>query len=260
MSMSLSVVCLTGASLVNIGAAIYRLRKEPSAYPGMLYLVASALLAILLAERWVSLGQGPFISMYEVLVSSLFSLSLIFGVSYIVSPVARTGAPAATLVLLIMGAWAMVSDPGKIPLPATYGNPWLWVHVLFGKLFLGTVLVASGIAMMQFVRIRRPEVADSVALRAAWRWLSMALVFHTGMLISGAVWAQDAWGRYWGWDPLETWAFATWLWMVLIIHARASYTLRPTVQQVLLVGAFVIAFLTFFGIPFISLSPHKGAV
>jgi len=259
MSISLSVVCLTGASLLNFSAGVCRLR-EPSAYPGLLYLVASALLALLLAERWMSLGQGPFISMYEVLVSSLFSLSLIFGISYIVSPPARTGGPAVTLVLLIMGVWAMVSDPGKIPLPATYGSPWLWVHVLLGKLFLGTCMVAGGIAMMQLVRIWRPSVNDGVPLRAAWRWLTLALVFHTGMLIAGAVWAQDAWGRYWGWDPLETWAFATWLWMVLILHARTSYTLRPVVQQALLVGAFIIAFLTFFGIPFISLSPHKGAV
>ena len=80
------------------------------------------------------------------------------------------------------------------------------------------------------------------------------------MLISGAVWAQDAWGRYWGWDPLETWAFATWLWMILILHARSGYLLRPTVQQVMLIVTFAIAFLTFFGIPFVSVLPHKGAV
>jgi ABC-type transport system involved in cytochrome c biogenesis permease subunit len=88
----------------------------------------------------------------------------------------------------------------------------------------------------------------------------VAFVFHSGMLIAGAVWAQDAWGRYWAWDPLETWAFGTWLAMVFALHARVSLNLAITPQRLLLVGVFLLAFLTFFGIPFISIAPHKGAV
>lgn len=257
--MSLAVTCLGGGMLLSMLAATVRSR-EYAMLPGFLYLVVSALLALMLTERWIALEQGPFISMFELLVSSLFSLSLIFGISYILSPVVRQAAPVVTLVLLVMGAWALVSDPGKIPLPATFGNPWLWVHVGFGKLFLGASLTAAGIAAVQLVRSMKGGQVVSGAMAAAWRWLSLALVFHTGMLIAGAVWAQDAWGRYWGWDPLETWAFGTWLWMILILHARSGYRLRPAVQQVMLMSTFAIAFLTFFGIPFVSLQPHKGAV
>jgi ABC-type transport system involved in cytochrome c biogenesis permease subunit len=85
-------------------------------------------------------------------------------------------------------------------------------------------------------------------------------VFETLMLIVGAVWAQDAWGRYWAWDPLESWAFFTWVALALALHARA--TLRPTPARfaVWLMVVFAIAFLTFFGVPFISTAPHKGAV
>ena len=80
------------------------------------------------------------------------------------------------------------------------------------------------------------------------------------MLIAGAVWAQDAWGRYWDWDPLETWAFATWLCMAGGLHLRAAFGLRPRLGSAILLFSFVMAFLTFFGVPFVSLNPHQGAV
>jgi cytochrome c biogenesis factor len=94
----------------------------------------------------------------------------------------------------------------------------------------------------------------------AHRFAAFAFVFDTLMLIVGAVWAQDAWGRYWAWDPLESWAFASWLALAAALHARA--TLRPSPGRVRPVagGTFMLAFLTFFGVPFISTAPHKGAV
>jgi ABC-type transport system involved in cytochrome c biogenesis permease subunit len=87
-----------------------------------------------------------------------------------------------------------------------------------------------------------------------------ALVFESLMLIAGAVWAQDAWGRFWAWDPLETWAFVTWIALSAAVHARLSWQLGPRAGALMIVAVFVIAFLTFFGVPFVSLAPHKGAV
>ena len=52
----------------------------------------------------------------------------------------------------------------------------------------------------------------------AWRVMQVALLLESAMLITGALWAQDAWGRWWAWDPLETWAFVTWLALVGALH------------------------------------------
>ena len=88
----------------------------------------------------------------------------------------------------------------------------------------------------------------------------LGFVFETLMLIAGAIWAQDAWGRYWGWDPLETWAFLTWLALAFFIHLRVTFKLRPRAGAYAIITVFVLAFLTFFGVPFVSTAPHKGAV
>jgi ABC-type transport system involved in cytochrome c biogenesis permease subunit len=80
------------------------------------------------------------------------------------------------------------------------------------------------------------------------------------MLIAGAVWAQDAWGRWWAWDPLETWAFLTWLLLVGAFHARRTWRVGPRAGAWLILAVFVLAFFTFFGVPFVSVAPHKGAI
>jgi ABC-type transport system involved in cytochrome c biogenesis permease subunit len=100
---------------------------------------------------------------------------------------------------------------------------------------------------------------DDRLIELSYRFAAFAFIFDTLMLITGAIWAQDAWGRYWAWDPLETWAFLTWLALAFALHLKIWMRPAPLVWVVLSVAVFVLAFLTFFGVPFVSDSPHKGA-
>jgi ABC-type transport system involved in cytochrome c biogenesis permease subunit len=133
--------------------------------------------------------------------------------------------------------------------------------------FLGCAFAALGLAGAILLRATRGGAArltrlpaDATLDAAAWRLMGVALVFESLMLIAGAVWAQDAWGRWWDWDPLEVWAFATWLLLVAAIHARRTWPIGPRLGAAMIVAVFVVAFLTFFGVPFVSTAPHKGAV
>ena len=152
-------------------------------------------------------------------------------------------------------------------LPPTYSTPWLWVHLVTGKVFLGCCLIASCLAVMlllpnklteRYFAIHNMDRANLYGM--AWRWLAVAFVFHSSMLIAGAIWAQDAWGRYWDWDPLETWAFTTWLFMLIGLHARGAMKISQRQGSVIVISVFILAYLTFFGVPFVSLSPHQGAI
>ena len=253
-----TALLLVGSGCYAVGAGM-AWRSYVSAV-GRWILVGAAVFALAIAVRWVAFGQGPFLTMYEILLSSLFSLGLVYGLACLLRPGACRGAPVATLVLMVMVAWLAFTDPQYRPLPATYGNPWLWAHVVLGKIFLGCCLVAASLAATALLKLGGCPIREPDVDRAAWQWLMVAFVFHSGMLVAGAVWAQDAWGRYWAWDPLEAWAFATWLAMVFALHARLSLQLSPGAQRLIIVGVFVLAFLTFFGVPFVSHAPHKGAV
>ena len=230
--------------------------------------IAVLLHTLSLAARWRALGHGPFTTMHEILSSNLWSLALVFLLSWwLVKEVRSALLVVVAPVLLTLAAWLLLADARPGHLPPTYATPLLYLHTIVGKLFLGLLLVAVALGAVPALRrsdwgLRRcaglPDDRRFDAL--AHRFAAYAFVFETLMLIVGAVWAQDAWGRYWAWDPLETWAFLTWLALAAVLHGRATLRPAPVLFGACLLGVFVLAFLTFFGVPFISTAPHKGAV
>lgn len=217
--------------------------------------------------RWIRLDHGPFLTMFEILSSNIWSLSLIFTLCYWRLPVIRPIAAFIMPVLFVMMAWLLLASPGESNFPATYDTAWLYVHIGFGKIFLGAVLIAVGLSGAILARHLLsdsqlfPKLPDSASLsELSFRFMAVALVFDSLMLVAGAIWAQDAWGRYWDWDPLETWAFITWLVVALSLHIRVTWNIQPATGAILIISVFVVAFLTFFGVPFVSIAPHQGAV
>jgi len=200
--------------------------------------VTTVVLLCAVLSRWLREGQGPFLTLYDVLLSNLFTLNLIYLVIYVFFARTRASAVIVLPFFVLLGVWLVNLPSAAVPLPATFDNPWLWMHVLSGKLFLGFNLVPAALPLF-----------------------ALAFICHSFMLIAGAVWAHGAWGRYWAWDPLETWALITWLAMALLLHARVTYRQLPrAIAWASVIVIFVLAFLTFFGVPFVSMAPHKGVM
>ena len=225
------------------------------------------LLAAAITARWIRIGHGPWISLFELLVSQLWSLGLIFVLLYWRLPGLRPSAVIVLPVMWILGSWVLTLEPTASHFPATYYNSWKWVHVGLGKVFLALLLAGVGLAGVLILRNWefgkrwfRSMPSDVIVDRLAWRFMMLALVFDSLMLIAGAVWAQDAWGRYWAWDALETSAFLTWLFLAIGLHVRLSYRVPTMVSGSIIIGIFVMAFATYFGTPYISPAAHKGMV
>ncbi len=220
-----------------------------------------------LLQRWQGHGHGPFTTMHEILSSNLWSLALVFATAWWCVRDLRPALANALPVWALMAVWLLIADNAPGHFPPTYATPLLYLHTVVGKLFLGLLLVAVALGAVPVLRLtgggRRIFAAapgDHRLDELAHRFAAFAFVAETLMLVVGAVWAQDAWGRYWAWDPLESWAFVTWLALAATLHARATLRPSPALHGLWLAGVFVIAFLTFFGVPFISTAPHKGAV
>ena len=229
--------------------------------------IGVALLAIAISARWMRIGHGPWISLFELLMSQLWSLGLIFVLLYWRLPGLRPSAVIVLPVMWILGSWVLTLEPTASHFPATYYNSWKWVHVGLGKMFLALMLAGVGLAGVLILRQTRrgkewfrSMPSDVIVDRLAWRFMMLALVFDSLMLIAGAVWAQDAWGRYWAWDALETSAFLTWLFLAIGLHLRLSYRVSPILSGLMIIGIFAMAFATYFGAPYISPAAHKGMV
>lgn len=249
------------------GAAAPELTRNYEQRVLVLLSTGVALLTICLAVRWMRIGHGPFVNLFELIISQMFSLGLIYAVVYWRWPVLRPTALVVLPTLWILGAWVLTLTPDAVPNPPTYFNNWKWAHVGFGKFFLAFCLLGTGLGGLILLR-RRPRFAamlrtlpdDATLDYFAWRFMLLAFIFESLMLIAGAVWAQDAWGRYWAWDALETSAFLNWLALGAALHARFTYRISYTTNAAVIIGLFVFAFFTYFGTPFYSEAAHKGVI
>jgi ABC-type transport system involved in cytochrome c biogenesis permease subunit len=260
-----ALVCYVLAGSLAIFGVV--LQKKPERTVLGLLLAGLVLQTLSIALRWERLGHGPYITMYEVLLSNIWSLLSIYVLAYWRIAAIRPTAAVVMPILFVMMGWLLMTSSNAGHFPATYHTIWLIFHIAFGKVFGGSVLVAVGISGVILLRRsgfgerRFRAMPDNLKLdELSFRFMVLGFIFETLMLIAGAIWAQDAWGRYWNWDPLETWAFLTWLLLAFSLHARVAYATSPRTGALMVIGVFVLAFLTFFGVPFISPAPHKGAV
>jgi cytochrome c-type biogenesis protein CcsB len=108
--------------------------------------------------------------------------------------------------------------------------------------------------------VRRGLLPSSVALdRLAYRMIAFGFPIWTFGIITGAVWAESAWGRYWGWDPKETWSFITWVVFAGYLHARATSGWKGRRAAVIALVGFVCLLITYYAVNLWIVGLHSYA-
>ena len=212
-------------------------------------LLAWCFLTISIIARAIETSHGPFSNMYE------FTVAFTWGVLGALLLVFRgnraagvgLGATVVALVLLI-AAFFMPSRP--VPLvPALQQSALLSAHVASAVFAYGAFTIAFVAAVLYLAR-SSPDT-DNTELRSledlSYRAAAIGFPFMTLVIVLGALWADIAWGRYWGWDPKETASLVTWLIYAGYLHARALRGWRGRKAALFLVVGFVAVLLTFFG-------------
>nr|YP_009305599.1 cytochrome c biogenesis protein [Veronica persica]YP_010268607.1 cytochrome c heme attachment protein [Veronica polita]YP_010544840.1 cytochrome c heme attachment protein [Veronica agrestis]ANA57673.1 cytochrome c biogenesis protein [Veronica persica]UIG87861.1 cytochrome c heme attachment protein [Veronica polita]UYG22795.1 cytochrome c heme attachment protein [Veronica agrestis]WFF51578.1 cytochrome c heme attachment protein [Veronica polita] len=91
----------------------------------------------------------------------------------------------------------------------------------------------------------------------SYRVISLGFIFLTVGILSGAVWANEAWGSYWSWDPKETWAFITWLVFAIYLHTRTNIKLKGTNSAIVASIGFLIIWICYFGVNLLGIGLHS---
>jgi cytochrome c-type biogenesis protein CcsB len=183
--------------------------------------------------RGISAERVPWGNMYEFSITGALAFTGAYLFVLWKYKIRWLGLPVALSVLLTLGTAITVLYVPSAPLVPALKSPWLVIHVSAAIISGGVFLLANCIAAAYLILDRyeenggRPswalklptlEVLDQLTYRL------VALVFPlwTFSVIAGAIWAEAAWGRYWGWDPKETWAFITWVAYAAYLHARVT--------------------------------------
>jgi ABC-type transport system involved in cytochrome c biogenesis permease subunit len=203
-------------------------------------------------------GRPPVTNMYESLIWVIFGaavFALIFEGVYKNRTFALAGAITAVIGFIVADATTGVLDPGIHPLePVLRSNYWLTIHVLTITLgyaaFLLSWMLAHG-AMWIFATDRRN--IDRVKKSTLWtyRAVQVGVVLLAAGTILGGVWANYSWGRFWGWDPKETWALIALLGYIAVLHGRLSGWLRDFGFIVGVVTAFLGVLMAWYGVNFV---------
>jgi len=183
--------------------------------------------------RGISANRVPWGNMYEFSITGAFAFSGAYLFALKKYKLRWLGLPVSLAVLLTLGTAITLLYRPSAPLVPALKSTWLVIHVSAAIISGGVFLLANSIAGAYLILDRyeqkgvRPiwaqklpslEVLDNLSYRL------VALVFPlwTFAVIAGAIWAESAWGRYWGWDPKETWAFITWVAYAAYLHARVT--------------------------------------
>lgn len=177
--------------------------------------VAAALAGLLghlglLLLRWQQMGQLPIVTRYEDLTVDALAMAGIYLLAQWRYPPVRRGGALALLLAGITVLAALSFSRGAYPISPALNSPWLLVHAQANSLAIGTAVLAASLALRW-----SPELEGLLGRLLCW-----TLFLWSAMVVVGGYWASLAWGRLWGWDPIESWALGTLLVYALVLHLR----------------------------------------
>ena len=226
-------------------------------------IAAWALLTAELVLRGLAAGHSPMTNRYE------FALWFTWAIlaAYLLLEIRwkeRRGGAFVLLIALMITTFAVTrpaSERALGPLPPVLRSSWLQRHVFAATLGYGAFGVAAGLGVMRLVRGDSPNMSPAEAdwlppadeINRAIQWaVGAGFPCLSLAILTGAIWAQRAWGRYWGWDPKETWALVTWLWYLMLLHLRAMPRWRERRIAALVIIGFGLVLFTYVGVPWLA--------
>ena len=232
-----------------------------TAVGGLLHLAA-------LVSRGLAAGRVPWGNMYEFALAGSFAAVAVFLVAVAVASATRwLGPPLVFIVLaVLMAASLLLYVPAGPLLPALHSY-WLVIHVIAAVLATGAFTLGA-IASLTYLLRERAQRRGSRGLlpdadtidQLAYRIHAFAFPIWTfAALVAGPIWAKYAWGRYWGWDPKEVWAFITWVVYASYLHARVTGGWRGRRAAWVALAGFATLLFNFVGINLFGSGLHSYA-
>jgi cytochrome c-type biogenesis protein CcsB len=227
-----------------------------------------------LITRGIAADRMPWGNMYEYILSATFVGSAVWAGIVLRRPVVRHLGLFATLGLVVLlGAAGMVAYTPVGPLVPALHSYWFVIHVSTVILASGIFLIGAVPASMFLVRNGYDEgkrkfpytlgrnIPAAVTLeRLTFRLHAFAFpLFTFGALIAGPLWAEASWGRYWGWDPKEVWAFISWVVYAAYLHARSTPSVKRTVATWIALFGFATMLMNLFGVNLFFSGLHSYA-
>ena len=267
-NLTLAYVLLGFVMVVLAFVVIFKPEFKPAKTTKIIFAILTILFAIQtfgMGYRWYLSGHAPWSDIYETLI--YISWSAIFaGVIFFRNSLLALGAATIIAGIFMFTAHLTDVDPQITSLVPVLKSYWLTIHVSiltasYG--FFGLSAILGFLTLIMFIfRKNRPHLDDIIKHISAINEISLiiGLACITIGNFLGGVWANESWGRYWGWDPKETWAYVSIVVYALVIHLRFVKSLNtPYVLATASLLAFSSIMMTYLGVNFYLSGMHSYA-
>jgi cytochrome c-type biogenesis protein CcsB len=217
--------------------------------------------------RWVEsyelgIGHAPLSNLYESLIFFSWTIAVIYlfiEQKYKNRVIGTFVTPLAFLAMAYASLSPNISDRIQPLVPALQSN-WLIAHVIACFIGYAAFALSFGISLMYLLKERDNAGNNSFASlfpesnilsEMNYQLIMFGFLFLTAGIITGAVWANSAWGRYWGWDPKETWSLITWFIYATVLHARRMRGWGARRIAYLSILGFIAVLFTYFGVNYL---------
>ncbi len=225
-------------------------RQKPVRLAWLLFLAAFAVHTVFLVVRGVVAKRLPLSNQFE------FANAFAWGVALLTIAVKRrmkadwltvAALPAALLVMM----YAALQPMEIHDLMPALRSAWFGVHIGSAVLSYAAFVLAGAVGLRYLIAVKKGGI-DEHGLRQmdylSYRMVAFGFLFLTVVILSGAVWAEQAWSSFWSWDPKEVWALITWIIYAVYLHLRLRRGRRGTAMAWFLVIAVPVVFFTFAGV------------
>ena len=247
--------------------------EEPGRRTGNIALslswLATGLLIAGFVFRGLAAGRFPLGNMYEFSLGAAICVALVYLIASTRTDLRWLGVWVIGSVLLTLGLAVTILYTESAQLVPALKSWWLVIHVSAAAISGGAFTLSAGFTVAYLIRQRaedRDTTNKGLASRLpsaerldalAYRTIAFVFPVWTFAVIAGAIWAENAWGRYWGWDPKETWAFITWVVYAGYLHARSTAGWKGKKAAIISLIAFSAFIINFFGVNFFATGLHS---
>nr|YP_010152814.1 heme attachment to plastid cytochrome c [Olisthodiscus luteus]QQW50475.1 heme attachment to plastid cytochrome c [Olisthodiscus luteus] len=249
--------------------------KNVWTFPMVGTLLVNGSLFVVLLVRWIKAKYFPLSNLYESLLFLSWILLFLQTLLEYKTKSKILGAIIIPIVLLING-FANLTLPIEMQkasslVPALQSN-WLIMHVSMMMLSYGTLIVGSLLSILFLFLAQKkklPVPTSNISTPNgkleflnqldiwSYRIIGLGFPFLTIGIISGAVWANEAWGSYWSWDPKETWALITWLTFAIYLHGRLTKSWKGEKTAIIGSVGFIVVWICYLGVNFLGQGLHS---
>nr|QUE29862.1 CcsA [Erythrotrichia carnea] len=253
--------------------------------------IANLAITIILSYRWWDEGYFPLSNLYESLLFLSWGLTIVqlFLENRIKNQIVGAITTPVSMFIIAFASISLPVDMQKAaPLVPALKSNWLMMHVSIMIISYATLILGSLLSILFLIITRGQDVvlqgnsignnqkSDTIKIinaktnnlynqmnlvesidNLSYRTIGLGFPLLTIGIIAGAVWANEAWGSYWSWDPKETWALITWLIFAAYLHTRINKSWQGKKPAILASVGFVVVWICYLGVNFLGKGLHS---